>query len=245
MKLINACLVFSLFFLFYGCYSSRLYGLDEFRLESASSEISLMTMRGNTNLTNFHLGSGVNMRLVYMDLDANCSADLSKTSEKISVEKYNLNVQGSKKKLSWLSRYNSLDWFKDIIAGVENRYMLETGLIFHIYSSKQNTIWSNFGFSYSYEERVSEDVKQSPNAKNSYSYALKLDNIEFNQTVCGTFDLYDRKNFDISSDSSVLFRINKILGIKNTYTMEYENEPTRGYKNTNHKIFMSVIFDWR
>jgi len=135
---------------------------------------------------------------------------------------------------------------KNKFAGIENRNSFGTGFSFNLIESKRNKLTSDAGFTYYYENRTKDEIKQVPGATLASKYTLKLtESVFISQAVSGLFDLVDRDNTEYKADTMLRIDLTKRLAVKVLYGIVYQETPVEGFEQSDHRFDIALTVKFR
>lgn len=216
-----------------------------------TTEFSFVNNSGNSSLNTFHLNNELEFTIWNRTITSDFESFISRSDGKTTSENYLIDARSSKEVWAWKGRpfallwYSEFTWNKDRFAGIRNRYSLNSGYTAHFRPRIGHQVDSDLGFLYRFEDRIRLAEKQSPSIFLRTAYEFSRGPYKMGQEFTSAFDLADKSNFEIISQTNIEFRLTRYLSSYNRYRLNYRNAPVIGFKNTDHALLIGVIVHWR
>jgi len=164
-----------------------------------------------------------------------------------TVERYTADIEASRILWRNIDRYTSYKWLRDRLSGIRVQHNFNTGVSIHLFQRRRiHNMRIDTGFLYRYEDRLKDEIKQSPMAQIRCLYGYNIDeNKEILNIYTTNFDLIDSRNVEVMNEISLKIKLTKMLSLRNSYEVRYRNDPAGNFANTDHSLRVGVVAEWR
>ena len=234
-------LAFLLLFFTTQAHSSILQTIKDY------SEANLSHTSGNNSVQTVGLKNQLLFQSGFMKIVSGIDFLYARAEGIDTVERYTADIEASRILWRNIDRYTSYKWLRDRLSGIRVQHNFNTGVSIHLFQRRRiHNMRIDTGFLYRYEDRLKDEIKQSPMAQIRCLYGYNIDeNKEILNIYTTNFDLIDSRNVEVMNEISLKIKLTKMLSLRNSYEVRYRNDPAGNFANTDHSLRVGVVAEWR
>jgi putative salt-induced outer membrane protein len=232
--------------LFFACYASN--GSAETPATSepelpprtchGNADFGFILTSGNTDTQSLGLAGSLECKPGVWTYLAKAAFIRNESDNVLSAKSLDTLFRASRDLTSRLKGYGQFNYFQNEFAGIENRYAVEGGLSYLLFTSEEHSFQIDGGFGYTKEDRVpvpgvvDEDLSFAT-ARVGESYKWKFsENAELGDDAGFTFNLSDGSDWRFGNLAYVAAKLTTIFALKFSYSVAYLNQPVPGFEKT-------------
>jgi putative salt-induced outer membrane protein len=216
---------------------------------TGAAEFAFVSTSGNTDTQTIGLGGSVECKPGLWTYLAKAAFIRNETDDIESARSLDTLFRGSRELTPKLKAYGQFGYYQNEFAGIENRYALEGGLSYLLYSNPKHSLEVDGGIGYTNEDRVpvlvpvfiDEDLSFAT-ARIGGIYRWKIsENAEFGEDAGFTLNLNDGDDWRFANAVYIAAKINTIFSLKLTNTLSYLNNPVPGFEKTDTVTSAAIV----
>lgn len=209
------------------------------------AELSFVDTGGNTETTSLSAKNTLNGPLTgKLSLTWSLSGLLAETDGVTTAEQYftefRLDYAISKR----FYGFGLVNWKQDEPAGLDNRTSFGLGAGYKILTGPVHELSAEAGANQVTEEFTdgSDDDYTSGRLFAGYAWNIS-ESSKVTQTVEYLTDFGDNDNYQTNTETAYISTVRETLSLKTSYDMQYDNDPPAGFKKTDTKLGVTLVFN--
>jgi putative salt-induced outer membrane protein len=117
-------------------------------------------------------------------------------------------------------------WSKDQFAGIDSRYYLGPGIGYKFFKGPIHFLIAEAGLNYVAEKYIDDTDRDYLGGRTyaKYEYAFS-DKNRFSQSVEFLYDFDESENYNVNSETAIIFALSNYLSFKTSYVVKFDNQP--------------------
>jgi putative salt-induced outer membrane protein len=205
---------------------------------TGSAELSFVSTTGNTDTQTLGIGGSVECKPNKWTYTAKGAFIRSEADDVVTAKSLDTLFRAARDLTPRLKAYGQFIYFQNEFAGIENRYAVEGGLAYMLFTHPKHTLEVDGGIGYTKEDRVEvigipdEDLSFAT-ARTGAIYRWKIsETAEFGDDAGFTFNLNDGEDWRFANAAYIAAKLNTIFSLKLSYAIAYLNNPVPGFGKT-------------
>lgn len=216
---------------------------------TGGAEFSFVSTGGNTDTQSIGLGGIVECKPGLWSYLAKGAFIRSEVDDVESAKSIDTLFRASREISPSLKGYGQFGYYQNEFAGIENRYSLEAGLAYLLFTNPKHNLQIDGGFGYTNEDRVPpatgepfDDSLSFATARIGGAYRWKIsETAEFGEDAGITFNLSEGSDWRFTNGVFITANLNRIFALKLSHALTYLNEPVPGFGKTDTVISAAVV----
>jgi putative salt-induced outer membrane protein len=214
---------------------------------TGAAEFSFVSTGGNTDTMALGLAGTVECKPGLWSYLTKVAYVRNETDDLVTAKSIDASFRASREITQRLKGYGQFGYYQNEFAGIDQRYAVEGGVSYLLYSNARHSLTADGGFGYTRENRiaappaVAEDLDFAT-ARVGGSYRWKLsDTAEVGEDAGFLFDLNEGSNWRFANAIYVAAKINAIFSLKVSNAVAYLNQPAPGFGKTDTITSAAVV----
>ena len=242
MRFSTLALVFAILTI---CFTSGLTSLSIADPWTDQAELSFIDTGGNTETTSLSVKNTLKGPLSgKLALTWSLSGLLSETDGVTTAEQYFTEIRLDYSISERFYGFGLGNWKQDKPAGLDSRTSLGLGAGYKILTGPVHELSGEAGVNQVSEEFTDSTDDDYTSGRLFGGYAWNLsESSKLTQTLEYLTDMDDSNNNQTNTETAYTSTLSDLLSLKTSYNMQYDNDPPAGFKKTDTKLGVTLVFN--
>lgn len=209
---------------------------------SGSAELSFVSTSGNTDTQTLGLGFELGYKPGVWTSKLKVGFIRSENEGELTAEKLNGLLSLQRSLSERFDVYGRTTYLKNEFAGVSSNWGLEAGALYNALTGDTHSLDLSAGLGYTMESRISEADRDFAMGTLGAEYKWKIsETTDFANDFGFVHDFDDSDNWRIANATSLTTSMTKVLSLKVSYVLNYQNQPSVGFEERDAVTSVALV----